>query len=42
MDAFAAQSAEPLATTPDEFGGLLKRDIDKWAVVVRESGAKVD
>ena len=42
IDSFAAQGAEPLATTPDGFGGLLKRDIDKWAVVVRESGAKVD
>jgi tripartite-type tricarboxylate transporter receptor subunit TctC len=42
MDAFAAQGAEPFATTPDGFGGLLKRDIDKWAVVVRETGAKVD
>jgi tripartite-type tricarboxylate transporter receptor subunit TctC len=42
MDAFAAQGAEPFATTPDGFGGVLKRDIDKWAVVVKESGAKVD
>jgi tripartite-type tricarboxylate transporter receptor subunit TctC len=42
MDAFAAQGAEPFATTPDGFGGLLKRDIEKWAVVVRETGAKVD
>jgi len=42
MDSFAAQGAEPLATMPDGFGGLLKRDIDKWAVVVRDSGAKVD
>jgi len=42
MDAFAVQVAEPLATTPDRFGGLLKKDIEKGAVVVRESGAKVD
>jgi tripartite-type tricarboxylate transporter receptor subunit TctC len=42
MDAFAAQGAEPFATTPDGFGGLLKRDIEKWAVVVKETGAKVD
>ena len=42
MDTFAAQGAEPFATTPDGLGGLLKRDIEKWAVVVRETGAKVD
>lgn len=41
-DAFAAQGAEPFITTPAAFAQILKRDIDKWAVVVRESGAKVD
>jgi tripartite-type tricarboxylate transporter receptor subunit TctC len=40
--AIAAQGAEPFATTPEVFGGLLKRDIDKWAVVVKETGAKLD
>ena len=42
IDAFAAQGAEPFRTTPAEFAALLRHDIDKWAVVVRESGAKVD
>ena len=42
IDAFAAQGAEPFATTPEAFGSLLKRDIDKWAVVVRDTGAKLD
>jgi tripartite-type tricarboxylate transporter receptor subunit TctC len=41
-DAFAAQGAEPFITTPDAFNRILKRDIDKWAVVVKESGAKLD
>jgi tripartite-type tricarboxylate transporter receptor subunit TctC len=41
-DAFAAQGAEPFITTPEAFNQMLKRDIEKWAVVVRESGAKVD
>jgi tripartite-type tricarboxylate transporter receptor subunit TctC len=41
-DAFAAQGAEPFITTPDAFSKILKRDIDKWAVVVKESGAKLD
>ena len=42
IDAFAAQGAEPFRTTSAEFAALLRSDIDKWAVVVRESGAKVD
>jgi len=42
IDAFAAQGAEPFRTTPVEFAALLRADIEKWAVVVRESGAKVD
>jgi tripartite-type tricarboxylate transporter receptor subunit TctC len=42
IDAFAAQGAEPFTTTPAEFAAVLRADIDKWAVVVRESGAKVD
>jgi tripartite-type tricarboxylate transporter receptor subunit TctC len=41
-DAFAAQGAEPFITSPDEFARILKRDIAKWAVVVKESGAKLD
>ena len=40
--AFAAQGAEPFRTTPAEFGALLRSDIERWAVVVRETGAKVD
>ena len=42
IDAFSAQGAEPFRTTPSEFAAILRSDIDKWAVVVRESGAKVD
>ena len=41
-DAFAAQGAEPFITTPDAFSRLLKADIEKWAAVVKESGAKLD
>jgi tripartite-type tricarboxylate transporter receptor subunit TctC len=39
---FAGQGAVPLATTPAEFAALLKQDIEKWAVVVKDSGAKID
>ena len=42
IDAFAAQGAEPFRTTPAEYGALLRSDIERWAVVVRETGAKVD
>jgi tripartite-type tricarboxylate transporter receptor subunit TctC len=41
-DAFTAQGAEPFITTPEAFSQMLKRDIEKWAAVVRESGAKLD
>ena len=31
---------EPIASTPAEFGAFLKRDVEKWAKVIRDSGAK--
>jgi tripartite-type tricarboxylate transporter receptor subunit TctC len=42
IEAFSGQGAEPFRTTPAEFAAIVRSDIDKWAVVVRESGAKVD
>lgn len=42
MDAFAAQGAEPFSSTPAAFNALLRKDIEKWAVVVKETGAKLD
>lgn len=39
---FAAQGAEPYATSPAEFATVLAADIQKWGDVVRASGAKVD
>ena len=39
---FAGQGAVPLATSPAEFAALLKQDIEKWAQVVKDSGAKID
>ena len=39
---FAGQGAVPMATTPAEFAALLKQDIEKWAKVVKDSGAKID
>ncbi|CAN5450324.1 tripartite tricarboxylate transporter substrate binding protein [soil metagenome] len=42
MDLFAAQGAEPLAISPDEFSKLLQADVVKWSEVVKSSGAHVD
>ena len=39
---FAAEGSAPGATTPDEFAAYIRREIVKWAKVVRESGVKID
>ncbi len=39
---FAQQGAEPAADTPEEFAALIKSEIDKYARIVKQSGAKVD
>jgi tripartite-type tricarboxylate transporter receptor subunit TctC len=39
---FAALLAEPVASTPEEFGGFMKAELAKYEKVVRLSGAKVD
>jgi tripartite-type tricarboxylate transporter receptor subunit TctC len=41
-DSFLKQGAEPVGSTPDAFGRLIRADIDKWAKVVKATGAKVD
>jgi tripartite-type tricarboxylate transporter receptor subunit TctC len=40
-EAWLKQGAIPLVTTPAEFDAYLRKDIDKWAEVVKVSGAKV-
>jgi tripartite-type tricarboxylate transporter receptor subunit TctC len=35
------QGAIPLAKTPEEFDAYLRKDIEKWAEVVKVSGAKI-
>ena len=35
------QGAVPLVKTPEEFDAYLRKDIEKWANVVKVSGAKV-
>lgn len=42
VQAWAAQGAEPTFMTPEEFQAFLRKDIEKWAKVVKISGAKVE
>lgn len=40
-DIWQKQGAVPMAMTPPEFDAYMRKDIDKWAEVVKVSGAKV-
>ena len=42
LDRFALLGAEPYESTPQEFTAMLHTDIQKWAAVVKSSGATVD
>jgi tripartite-type tricarboxylate transporter receptor subunit TctC len=39
---FAAQGAEPVGSSPEQFRAYVRAEIDKWAQVVRASGARAD
>jgi len=39
---FAAAGLEPLTSTPDALRELMRSETQKWAKVIRDSGAKVD
>jgi tripartite-type tricarboxylate transporter receptor subunit TctC len=39
---FAALMAEPVTSSPEEFGGFMKAELSKYEKLVRLSGAKVD
>ncbi|MGH8765796.1 MAG: tripartite tricarboxylate transporter substrate-binding protein, partial [Burkholderiales bacterium] len=36
------QGAEPVGSTPEEFGKLLHAEVARWAEVVKVSGARAD
>ena len=37
---FGTQGLEPVPTSPEAFGKILRADIGKWAKVLKASGAK--
>jgi len=39
---FAALMAEPVPTTPEQFGAFMKAELAKYENVVKASGARVD
>ncbi|MBI2725070.1 MAG: tripartite tricarboxylate transporter substrate binding protein [Polaromonas sp.] len=39
---FAAAALEPLTSTPEQLGQLMKTETVKWAAVIKQSGARVD
>lgn len=42
LERLAGVGAMPIANTPEEFADYLKRDVTKWAKVVKEHGIKPD
>jgi tripartite-type tricarboxylate transporter receptor subunit TctC len=42
VKALAAQTAEAVGGTPEDFGKVIRADFIKWAKVVKDSGARVD
>ena len=38
----AALAADPVGSTPGEFAAFVRRDMEKYATVVKVSGARID
>lgn len=41
-DKLALQGAEPLGSTPDEYGVYIKRELSRWASVVKDTGLTLE
>jgi len=41
-DHFAAIGAEPLTSTPAEFGRFIASELAKWSKVIREAGVRIE
>ncbi|MEQ1776402.1 MAG: tripartite tricarboxylate transporter substrate binding protein [Burkholderiales bacterium] len=41
-DRLAQQGADPVGNTPEEFAAVIKRDLAKWAKVVKDANIKLD
>ncbi len=41
-ETLSKQGAEPVGGTPEDYAALIRKDIAKWAKVVKESGARID
>ncbi len=41
-DRTVALSSIPLTTTPDEFGAVIARDVDKWTAAIRQANIVAD
>lgn len=41
-EAWSRQGATAMAMSPDEFARFMREDIDKWARIVKVSGARAD
>ena len=38
----ADQAIDPIGSTPEELGQYIRREVDKWAKVVKDTGARID
>jgi tripartite-type tricarboxylate transporter receptor subunit TctC len=41
-DIYGRDGIEPVGNTPEEFGAEIKRDLARWATIVKAAGAKLD
>ena len=42
QERLAGQGAEAAASTPEELAALLQQDLERWAKIVKASGATID